>query len=106
MDKQVITIDDSGDELAQPKKGEQPTPQHPGESFLRSVTQDQYNQGTAIKPEFKATPIAPGLYENSEDEIRKMAELGLPTHFQQQGPDYLNQKAGISKSTLFAYFML
>ena len=61
--------------------------QHPGENFLRNVVQDQYNPGSSevadIKPE-----IAFGLPTNildSQDEIRKMAELGLPTQFQQLG---------------------
>ena len=61
--------------------------QHPGENFLRNVVQDQYNPGSSevadIKPE-----IGFGLPTNildSQDEIRKMAELGLPTQFQQLG---------------------
>ena len=61
--------------------------QHPGENFLRNVVQDQYNPDSSevadIKPE-----IGFGLPTNildSQDEIRKMAELGLPTQFQQLG---------------------
>ena len=61
--------------------------QHPGENFHRNGDQEQYNTGSSevadIKPE-----IAFGLPSNildSQDEIRKMAELGLPTQFQQLG---------------------
>lgn len=92
MDKQVITIDDSGDEVAL-KAGQQSvqeTDQHPGENFFRNAVQDQYNPSSKvadIKPEFGfGLPTTTIL--DSQDEIRKMAELGLPTQFQQLGPEF------------------
>lgn len=78
MEKPIITIEDSEDETME-------TDQHPpGESTLRNVVQDQYNRN-AIKGEFAPTYDHIG---NHMEEMKQMEAMGLPTNFQQQGPDY------------------
>ena len=88
---QMITIDDSGDEemSEEMSKSNPVKEQFPGEAFLQNIVYEDDTRPQRIKAESVAqAPTFNPMVIDNQEEIRAMAEMQLPTSFQQQGPEY------------------
>jgi len=94
MEKSIITVDNSGNEenvkLEKNQQQSSLTMKYE-ESSVGNVAQNQLNSN-AIKPEYP--PIYDPIVGNMNHlaEMKQMEAMGLPTNFQQFGPDYPCQR--------------